>query len=88
MPNKYGTPAKVKTVVFLTHVERGVAEQLAQSEQLTLSEWLRQLVVIRLAQGVDLKAPPPIERLPQAKTLRDDFIFGDINDDDPTKDVG
>jgi len=61
---------------------------LAKTKQVTISEFIRMLVVGAIANPGQspLTIPAPIQKLPTARELRDDFVFGDPNDNDkPTE---
>jgi hypothetical protein len=85
---------KVKTYTFLTHLERAEAESIAQAKQLTLSEWIREAVILNLSGPrpalVVNPSLPTNHHLPTSKELLNDFVFGDLNDtqlgDEPKED--
>lgn len=81
MPNRNGVPAKIKTITFLTQTERVRATANAMAEQLTLSEWIRQQVVLAL-DGRTLGELSQIAKpaLPDAKSLLSDFQFGSLDE--------
>jgi hypothetical protein len=83
-------PKKLRTLTFLTQVEKLQVEALAKIAGLTTSEWLRQVAIeaiklsIRETQMV-LPAPPEgnggkYQGLPGFKEMRNDFKLGDDDD--------
>ena len=79
------SPKKIKAVTYLTGIEHAQAESLAKLKQLTLSEWLRAVVLTALS-SPDMKivvsTHTDYQPIPRAEVLKNDFIIGDINESD------
>jgi len=76
------SPKKIKLVTYVTSIEHAQAMETARLQQLSLSEWLRALIIGAFAKVVVIPAQvnQPYVKLPDATQLRNDLIFGDVNE--------
>jgi hypothetical protein len=81
---------KTKCYTFLTHIERAEIQVRANDRGLTLSEFLRQLVLNELSKHEvrqeALVSQAPTHVMPSAQDLLRDFQFGSVDPIDSTED--